>query len=45
MAIYLDTGNLNEIEKVNCTMKTYNLDIEVENAVISTFIFKNGAQQ
>ena len=32
-----------EIEKVNCTMKTYNLDIEVENAVISTFIFKNGA--
>ena len=32
-----------EIERVNCTMKTYNLDIEVENAVISTFIFKNGA--
>jgi len=32
-----------ELDKVNCTMKTFNLDIEVENAVISTFLFKSGA--
>ena len=32
-----------EINSVNCQMRTYNIDIEVENAVVSTFIFESGA--
>ena len=32
-----------EIKRVNCQMCTYNIDIEVENAAVSTFIFESGA--